>query len=60
VVDVFFLREGGAYLVELIETAKQIFVGLQVPPGVDGRTGLGQRPCYLMQTARTCGMSVIP
>jgi hypothetical protein len=60
VVDVLFLRERGTDLVELLETAKQIFVGLQDPPGVGGRIGLRQRPPYLMQTARTCGMSVIP
>jgi len=31
-IDIPFLRQRGAYLVELLETAKQIFVALQNPP----------------------------
>jgi hypothetical protein len=60
VIDVLFLRKCGAYLVELLETAKQIVVGLQDPPGIaDYRLDGGAMP-YLMQTARTCGISVMP
>jgi len=59
VVDVLFLRQRRPYLVELFEAAKQIFNGLQgQSPGLGGgRRGASH---YLMQTARTCGISVIP
>ena len=59
VVDVPFLGQRSAYLVELLEAAKQIFNGLQEQsPGPSGSRRGPSR--YLMQTARTCGMSVIP
>src|SRR2546427_7715993 len=59
VVDVLFLRQRRPYLVELLEAAKQIFNGLQEQsPGLGGgRRGASR---YWMQTARTCGISVIP
>jgi len=51
-IDVLFLGQRGADLVELLETAKQIFVALQVLPGRRPDTSAPKAP-YLMQTART-------